>query len=127
MVIIKFQLLISNYYLWILIWILINNVHINVSVNVDVIVNGNAIVNVNVSIVIVAIFAGFIGFSGEGTESMDVPSCSTGIDGLDFCDKSVMLDQEIPVPSAVNGIVVASFNIQYIIFCKLVKVFCFKW
>ena len=64
-------------------------------------------------LLLVAIFAGFIGFSGEGTESMDVPSCSTGIDGLDFCDKSVMLDQEIPVPSAVNGIIVASFNIQW--------------
>lgn len=64
-------------------------------------------------LLLVAIFAGFIGFSGEGTESMEVPSCSTGIEGLDFCDKSVMLDQEIPVPSVVNGIIVASFNIQW--------------
>jgi hypothetical protein len=64
-------------------------------------------------ILLVAIFAGFIGFSGEGTESMEIPSCSTGISGLDFCDKSVMLDQDIPIPSAVNGIIVASFNIQW--------------
>ena len=64
-------------------------------------------------ILVVTIFAGFIGFSGEGTESMDVPSCSTGISGLDFCDKSAMLEQNIPIPNAVNGIIVANFVIQW--------------
>ena len=62
-------------------------------------------------ILLVAIFAGFIGFSGEGTESMEVPSCSTGINELDFCDKSAMLQQNIPVP--VNGIIVANFVIEW--------------
>ncbi|MBT4059602.1 MAG: hypothetical protein HOE69_04770 [Euryarchaeota archaeon] len=64
-------------------------------------------------ILLVAIFAGFIGFSGEGTESMDVPSCSTGIAGLDICEKSAMLEQNIPIPDAVNGIIVANFAIQW--------------
>ncbi|HIB24364.1 MAG TPA: hypothetical protein EYO22_06625, partial [Candidatus Poseidoniales archaeon] len=64
-------------------------------------------------ILVVTIFAGFIGFSGEGSESMDVPSCSTGISGLDICDKSAMLEQNIPIPNAVNGIIVANFVIQW--------------
>ena len=64
-------------------------------------------------ILLVAIFTGFIGFSGEGSESMEVPSCSTGISGLDICDKSAMLQQNIPIPNAVNGILVASFGIQW--------------
>ena len=64
-------------------------------------------------ILVVTIFAGFIGFSGEGTENIDVPSCSTGISGLDICDKSAMLEQNIPIPNAVNGIIVASFVIQW--------------
>ncbi|MDG1541475.1 MAG: hypothetical protein P8Q39_01385 [Candidatus Thalassarchaeaceae archaeon] len=64
-------------------------------------------------ILVVTIFAGFIGFSGEGTESIDVPSCSTGISGLDFCDKSAILEQNIPIPNAVNGIIVANFVIQW--------------
>jgi|TARA_B110000881_G_scaffold168928_1_gene152389 hypothetical protein len=64
-------------------------------------------------ILVVTIFGGFIGFSGEGTENMDVPSCSTGIPGLDVCDKSAMLEQNIPIPNAVNGIIVANFVIQW--------------
>ena len=64
-------------------------------------------------ILLVAIFAGFIGFSGEGSESMDVPSCSTGLGGLDICDNSAMLEQNIPIPDVVNGILIASFGIQW--------------
>ena len=67
-----------------------------------------------VILVAIAFLGGFVGLSGEGTEELEVPSCSTGlIEGIDFCEKSAMLEQNIPVPEAVNGIIIASFSAQW--------------
>ena len=65
-------------------------------------------------LIAVAYLGGFVGLSGEGMEELDVPSCSTGVaPGLDFCEKSAMLEQNVPIPDAVNGIIVANFNAQW--------------
>ena len=66
-----------------------------------------------VILVVAAYFGGFVGLSGEGTQEIDVPSCSTGISGLDICDKSAMLEQNVQIPDYVSEIVSVRVNVQW--------------
>ncbi|PXF20394.1 MAG: hypothetical protein CXX72_04955 [Methanobacteriota archaeon] len=64
-------------------------------------------------LVVAAYFGGFVGLSGEGAQEIDVPSCSIGLDGFDICDKSAMLEQNVPIPEYVSQIVAVRINVEW--------------
>ena len=66
-----------------------------------------------VILVVAAYFGGFVGLSGEGAQEIDVPSCSIGLDGFDICDKSAMLEQNVPIPDYVSQIVAVRINVEW--------------
>ena len=66
-----------------------------------------------VILVVAAYFGGFVGLSGEGAQEIDVPSCSIGLDGFDICDKSAMLEQNVPIPEYVSQIVAVRINVEW--------------
>lgn len=54
------------------------------------------------------LIGGFVGYDGSGTYELDVPSCASdeiqqlGNDSVNFCDKSMMMEESIDIPSALN-------------------------
>ena len=57
------------------------------------------------------LIGGWVGYEGSGNTELDVPSCTSDelqqLSGgtVDFCDKSVMMDESIPIPKALRIII----------------------
>lgn len=69
-------------------------------------------------LLLASVYSGLVGYSDSGSTDVDVPSCTSAElqdlgGGVNFCDKSVMMDSEMPVPDMLQVIISIEVEAQW--------------
>lgn len=66
---------------------------------------------IGAALLFAVLIGGWVGYEGNGETELDIPSCTSDelqqLSGgtVDFCEKSVMMDESIPIPKALRIII----------------------